>query len=722
VIIILLQVMVVSLPQALAHPHHLLVSNSTGSGSGLEVNSTHPLAQGFQVSGRYFVTRASVNVSDIGLDDALTLEIREDGGGAPSLSVLGSAVNNSGNGYSWVSFDFSSPPILQPSTTYWLVALSSEGTGDGYLWATSGSDAYPNGSAARGELDSWSLVSDDLHFRVEGFADWPLEMGATAASPWVSLSGKAGFVVFVNNTGTETAPKAWVNMTLASGLTYSTDYFPSTSFGHSLLVSGSMLSYTLTSIPSGRYTFLVNATAATTLRAGTLLNSTASFTSVNSTGVLSASTSTVVTHIVEPILTLAKVTNLTTVRRDSTLTYRIYFNVTGVSAPRDVWINDTLDPKLVLKQERRSNGTLLIEGNTLSWRFQDVQVGSHFLEIDSKTIEGAPHGYIIYNLATADYTDGSGLHLGRVVSNRVASTVSAPRVEVHLNQSRGQAEAGGRVSYKIVVTNTGGEASKRVYLNTTLDTHLRLLNYTFPLPPSLRDGTYSWLLSDLRAGEVRTYTMEVQVEGNTPPGSIITMTIWYSYSGPTGEGWYTSRSREMRLQVPTGAGFLSHPLVLPLLLASPGLGYLGYLLVRGRPRVQEAFLVYKNGLLLSHVSRTNRLRRDEDILTGMLTAVQNVLREGFAYDGQEELKHLDLGPYKGIIERGEHVYLAVFYSGRGGNSLSPRMRKLIQRLEEAYKGKIEKWTGELSQLPGIEDFLPANLRLEGFTWPRRSSF
>ena len=130
------------------------------------------------------------------------------------------------------------------------------------------------------------------------------------------------------------------------------------------------------------------------------------------------------------------------------------------------------------------------------------------------------------------------------------------------------------------------------------------------------------------------------------------------------------------------------------------------LLIRRRSRadIEEVFVVYRDGVLIYHLSRSLSQDKDEDVLSGMLTAIQEFVRDAFVYGEHRELHQLDFGDYRIMIERGQHVYLAVVYSGKGA-VVRKRVRSVLDQIETAYRGVLEDWDGDMEKVAGARDLI-----------------
>ncbi|MFQ5910864.1 MAG: hypothetical protein ACE5IJ_09135, partial [Thermoplasmata archaeon] len=74
--------------------------------------------------------------------------------------------------------------------------------------------------------------------------------------------------------------------------------------------------------------------------------------------------------------------------------------------------------------------------------------------------------------------------------------------------------------------------------------------------------------------------------------------------------------------------------------------------------VEDVFLVHNDGRLIGHETRKFREDIDEDIFSGMLTIVQDFVKDSFRKRSEGGLKRLDFGGNMIVIERGPHIYLA----------------------------------------------------------------
>jgi DNA-binding response OmpR family regulator len=119
--------------------------------------------------------------------------------------------------------------------------------------------------------------------------------------------------------------------------------------------------------------------------------------------------------------------------------------------------------------------------------------------------------------------------------------------------------------------------------------------------------------------------------------------------------------------------------------------------------VEDVFLIHKNGNLLKHQSR--RLRPiDQDILAGMLVAVQNFIRVSFREDGGE-LDEMIIGDRRILIGRGKWVILAALMSVSEAARMRPQITLAISEIEKDNADMLKDWNGDMEQMTAMTGYL-----------------
>ena len=121
--------------------------------------------------------------------------------------------------------------------------------------------------------------------------------------------------------------------------------------------------------------------------------------------------------------------------------------------------------------------------------------------------------------------------------------------------------------------------------------------------------------------------------------------------------------------------------------------------------LEEIFLIYRDGRLISHATRRIRPEMDDEILSSMLVAIQNFVQDSFRDDTGGLLKSLEFGENRFMIERGQHVYIAAMYGGKIPDEASLTLRRAIQKIESEYRSHLEAWDGNMRSFKGVDTYL-----------------
>jgi OOP family OmpA-OmpF porin len=158
-------------------------------------------------------------------------------------------------------------------------------------------------------------------------------------------------------------------------------------------------------------------------------------------------------------------------------------------------------------------------------------------------------------------------------------------------------------------------------------------------------------------------------------------------------------------------------LILAIIIEGIGLTFLTYFVMKSKgepPKVEEVFTVYKDGRLIKHVSSKDGEHPDDDIFTGMMTAAQEFIKDSFATRDSSDLKKIELGKKRIFFERGEHIYVALVYTGDADKKMKENINTTIDQIESKYKHVLTKWKGDIGRLRGIEEIIIPLLDTEDF--------
>jgi len=115
-------------------------------------------------------------------------------------------------------------------------------------------------------------------------------------------------------------------------------------------------------------------------------------------------------------------------------------------------------------------------------------------------------------------------------------------------------------------------------------------------------------------------------------------------------------------------------------------------------KVEELYLIYKDGRLIKNISAVE-VKTDSDIMSGMLTAINDFVQDSFNTEG--DLGSIDYGNNKIILQRENHSYLAAVVYGEVDNYFKGKMINAVRMIEEE-NSTIENWNGDSSSIIGVQ--------------------
>ncbi|MFQ6129139.1 MAG: hypothetical protein ACE5QW_09595, partial [Thermoplasmata archaeon] len=158
---------------------------------------------------------------------------------------------------------------------------------------------------------------------------------------------------------------------------------------------------------------------------------------------------------------------------------------------------------------------------------------------------------------------------------------------------------------------------------------------------------------------------------------------------------------------------------IPILLLA--IIFIGWRSLKKIYAVEDIFIVGNEGRLIAH--KTSRLHadRDEDILAGMLTAIQEFIRDSFK-EGGENLRKFEFGEKTIVVQKGSHIYAAAIFTGKTPKWAESSLEAFVSDFEKKYEFDKKKWSGDISQLEGLEDMVSLIVGLRKYKegdWERR---
>lgn len=118
----------------------------------------------------------------------------------------------------------------------------------------------------------------------------------------------------------------------------------------------------------------------------------------------------------------------------------------------------------------------------------------------------------------------------------------------------------------------------------------------------------------------------------------------------------------------------------------------------------EIFAVNRSGLLIAQASSEEE-GLDADIFAGMLSAVQDFVRDSFDSSGTQMagLGRLEYGDMKIIIEHGENLFLTAVFKGSEHADMKGQLKRTVAEVEKEHGRTLAEWSGRMEDVVPVQD-------------------
>ncbi len=130
-------------------------------------------------------------------------------------------------------------------------------------------------------------------------------------------------------------------------------------------------------------------------------------------------------------------------------------------------------------------------------------------------------------------------------------------------------------------------------------------------------------------------------------------------------------------------------------------------------QVEQVFLIHReSGLLLQHVVAEHAISKEPEIVSGMLTAIQDFIKDSFALDGDDTLDTLRLGELSVLVEHGPYAITAMVVRGNAPGELRTLLVDTSEAIHQQYDHAFQAYNGDSSTFAGVEPLLANCLKTQ----------
>lgn len=112
-------------------------------------------------------------------------------------------------------------------------------------------------------------------------------------------------------------------------------------------------------------------------------------------------------------------------------------------------------------------------------------------------------------------------------------------------------------------------------------------------------------------------------------------------------------------------------------------------------RVEQLFLIHSGtGLVLAHVTGEGVESEDADLVSAMLTAIQDFVRDSFLRDKPGGLESMQTGDFTVLVEQGSAAHLACVLRGTPPLDFPQRLRETLELVEIEFADALARFDGD----------------------------
>ena len=127
-------------------------------------------------------------------------------------------------------------------------------------------------------------------------------------------------------------------------------------------------------------------------------------------------------------------------------------------------------------------------------------------------------------------------------------------------------------------------------------------------------------------------------------------------------------------------------------------------------RVEQVFLVHADtGLLLAHVTAPDLDVPEADLISGMLTAIQDFVRDSFRPDEGGTLSTFTVGEHTVHVEAGPRALIAAVVRGQCPEAVPQRLQRTLEQIHLEYASLLADFEGDPAPFASAATLLEENL-------------
>lgn len=123
-------------------------------------------------------------------------------------------------------------------------------------------------------------------------------------------------------------------------------------------------------------------------------------------------------------------------------------------------------------------------------------------------------------------------------------------------------------------------------------------------------------------------------------------------------------------------------------------------------RVEQVFLIHRDtGLLLCHLGRGDVQNQNPDLVSSMLSAINDFVGDSFEVEAERSLNSIEVGDISIWLEVGPNSILAVAIRGEAPNQLRTTLQQTLEQVQQELGDALASFKGDASEFEDRQEIL-----------------
>lgn len=140
-------------------------------------------------------------------------------------------------------------------------------------------------------------------------------------------------------------------------------------------------------------------------------------------------------------------------------------------------------------------------------------------------------------------------------------------------------------------------------------------------------------------------------------------------------------------------------------------------------RVSQVFLIHRpSGLLLQHAVDEKEEFKDPDMVSAMLTAIKDFVKDSFSVSDEQEIQSIEVGKYMLWVEQGPYAILAGIVEGNPPDHLRELFKQALENIHIQFNKTLVRFDGDTDEFENNDQHIRLCLQSQAKSKKKRPPY